>query len=148
MALEIFKLVGSVFVDTEKADKSLKKTDKKAGGLGQTFIKGAKAVGKFAVGVGTAAVAVGTALVALTETTREYRTEQAKLETAFESAGHEAGVARGVYSELNGILGDSGQAVEASNHLALLCDTEEELAEWTTICTGVYAVFGMKLLPN
>ena len=33
MALEIFKLVGSVFVDTEKADESLQKTDKKASNL-------------------------------------------------------------------------------------------------------------------
>ena len=32
MALEIFKLVGSVFVDTEKANESLQKTDKKVFG--------------------------------------------------------------------------------------------------------------------
>ena len=42
MALEIFRLVGSVFVDTNKAEESLKKTDKQAGGLGTTLVNGAK----------------------------------------------------------------------------------------------------------
>lgn len=145
MALEIFKLVGSVFVDTEKAEKSLKKVDKQGMSFGKTLASGVKAAGKFAVGVGTAAVAAVGGMMALTESTREYRTEQGKLKTAFEAAGLEADVARGVYTELNGVLGDSGQAVEASAHLAKLCDTEEELSEWTDICTGVYAEFGDSL---
>jgi len=38
MALEIFRLVGSVFVDTDKADKSMQKTDKNAAGLGKCSI--------------------------------------------------------------------------------------------------------------
>ena len=41
MALEIFKLVGSIFIDTDKANDSLQKTDKKAAsvaeGLGKVF---------------------------------------------------------------------------------------------------------------
>lgn len=145
MAMEIFRLVGSVFVDTDEADKSLKKTDKDAGSLGKTLVNGAKAIGKFALGVGAAAAAGAGALVALTESTREYRTEQGKLTTAFETNGFEAERARETYEELNGVLGDSGQAVEASNHLAKLCTTAGELAEWTTICTGVYATFGDSL---
>ena len=145
MALEIFKLVGSVFVDTDKAEKSLKKTDKQASGFGKTLGNGIKAAGKFALGVGSMAVAAGGALVALTESTREYRTEQGKLEAAFKTAGFESDEARKTYEELNGILGDSGQAVEASNHLAKLCTTTGELADWTTICTGVYATFGDSL---
>ena len=145
MALEIFRLVGSVFVDTDEADKSLKKTDKEAAGLGKTLVNGVKAVGKFALGIGAAAAAGAGALVALTESTREYRTEQGKLTAAFETNGFEAERARETYEELNGVLGDSGQAVEASNHLAKLCTTAGELADWTNICTGVYATFGDSL---
>jgi hypothetical protein len=145
MALEIFRLVGSVFVDTEKADKSLKKTDKNTEGVGQKLVNVAKTAGKFAIGVVGAASAAGTAMVALAESTREYRTEQGKLETAFESSGFSAGEARAVYEELNGVLGDSGQAVEASNHLAKLCTTTEGLSAWTDIATGVYATFGDSL---
>lgn len=88
---------------------------------------------------------LATGAVALAESTREYRTEQAKLKTAFEDAGHTAEDAKTTYSELNSILGDSGQATEAANHLAKLCDTQEELSTWTTIATGVYATFGDSL---
>lgn len=145
MALEIFRLVGSVFVDTDQADKSLKKTDKNAEGFGTKLLKAGKAAGKFAVGVVGAAGAAGAALVAVAENTREYRTEQGKLQAAFDSSGFSAGAARDTYEALNGVLGDSGQAVEAANHLAKLASNEEDLATWTNICTGVYATFGDSL---
>lgn len=145
MALEIFRLVGSVFVDTDAADKSLKKTDKDAEGLGTKLVNAGKAAGKFALGVVGAAGAAGAALVAVAENTREYRTEQGKLQAAFDTSGFSAEAARSTYEALNGVLGDSGQAVEAANHLAQLATTEEELATWTDICTGVYATFGDSL---
>ena len=145
MALEIFRLVGSVFVDTDEADKSLKKTDKTAEGFGTKLLNAGKAAGKFAVGVVGAAGAAGAALIAVAENTREYRTEQGKLQAAYDASGFSADAARSTYEALNGILGDSGQAVEAANHLAKLATTEEELAAWTDICTGVYATFGDSL---
>jgi phage-related protein len=58
MALEIFKLVGSVFVDTEKANESLQKTDKKASGFASTL---GSVVGK-AAGMATAVVGAATAV--------------------------------------------------------------------------------------
>ena len=145
MAMEIFRLIGSVFVDTAEAEKSLKKTDKNAEGLGTKLVEAGKAAGKFAAGVAGAAVAAGTALVGVAENTREYRTEQGKLEAAFKASGHEAWVATDVYRSLVGVLGDSGQAVEAANHLAQLTTNERDLATWTDICTGVYATFGDSL---
>lgn len=145
MALEIFRLVGSVFVDTDKAEKSLKKTDKTAEGFGSKLLSVGKSAGKFALGVAGAAVAAGTAIVALTESTREYRTEQGKLQTAFQTQNFTAEEARKTYVALNGVLGDSGQAVEAANHLAQLANNEKDLQKWTNICTGVYATFGDSL---
>lgn len=145
MALEIFRLVGSVFVDTDEANKSLQKSDKDAESLGKRLTSVAQTAGKFALGVVGAATAAGTALVAVAENTREYRTEQGKLQAAFETSGFAAGEATSTYAALNGILGDSGQAVEAANHLAKLCDNTEDLAKWTNICTGVYATFGDSL---
>ena len=76
MALEIFRLMGSVFVDTVEAQKSLHNTDKDAQELGKSLINGVKKVGQFAAGVAATASAAGAGSVALTESTREYRTEQ------------------------------------------------------------------------
>ena len=145
MALEIFRLVGSVFVDTDKAEKSLKKTDKNAEGLGKRFVSMVGTAAKFGAAVVGTATAAGGAMVALAENTREYRDEQGKLLTAFETSNFAADDARKTYEALNGVLGDSGQAVEASNHLAKLCSKSEDLSKWTNICTGVYATFGDSL---
>lgn len=145
MALEIFRLVGSVFVDTDAADKSLQKTDKTAQSFGKTLLNGINTAAKWAAGVVGAATAAGTALVAVAENTREYRTEQGKLQAAFETSGFAGNEARSVYEALNSVLGDSAQAVEAANHLAKLCDNAEDLSKWTNICTGVFATFGDSL---
>ena len=145
MALEIFRMIGSVFVDTDAANKSLQNTDKNAEGLGTTLANGIKSVGKFAAGIGAAVGAAGAGLAAVAESTRDYRTEQGKLQAAFETAGLSAQAARTTYEELNGILGDSGQAVEAANHLAQLTQNEKDLQTWTNICTGIFATFGDSL---
>lgn len=107
-----------------------------------------KMAGALAAGLkGTVAgvMAVATAATAATESTREYRTDMGKLETAYENMGHSQEAATATYKELQSILGDSAQAVEAANHLAQLADNEEDLAKWTTIATGVYASFGSSL---
>lgn len=95
--------------------------------------------------VATAAVGMLTAFLGSAEATREYRTNMSKLQAAFQTAGFEAKTATQTYKDFYAILGDEGQATEAVNHLAELCDTEKELADWTTIATGVYAKFGDSL---
>jgi len=63
--MNIFKLFGSIFVDSDEANKSISKTDKKAEGLGTTFLKGAGKVAKFGAILGTAAIGAGAAVLAL-----------------------------------------------------------------------------------
>ncbi len=95
------------------------------------------------IGLATAAV---TSLVAMTESTRDYRTEMGKLNTAFTDNGHSGAAATAAYQELQGILGETDQAVEAANHLAKLTDNEKDLATWTgDILPGVFATFGASL---
>lgn len=95
------------------------------------------------MGVGIAAV--GAALLANVSATEEYRNQQAQLITAFETAGASADAAKETYNGLYRVLGDSGQAQEAAQHLAKLTNEEKALNEWTTICQGVYATFGASL---
>lgn len=95
--------------------------------------------------VATAAAAAVTAIVALAEESREYRNEMAKLNTAFEDNNLSAEAATATYEELQSILGETDQAVEAATLLSGFCETEEELAQWTEILTGAYAKFGNSL---
>jgi phage-related protein len=147
--LELFKLLGTISVDNQPAIKALDDTAKKAGvtseETSEAFRKIGSVAGTIAKGVFTAGAAIGGAWLAAIEGSREYRTEMGKLETAFVTNGHSAESAKQTYSDLNAVLGDSGQAVEASQHLAKLTDNEKDLQTWTNICTGVYATFGESL---
>ena len=135
--------------ELETAQRKVKETADKGESGFKKFGNAAKTAGKaVAAGLKVAATAIAagvTALVALAESTREYRTEQAKLNTAFETAGAKAGQAQKTYNDLYRVLGESDVAVEAANHLAQLTTNEKELSEWTTICQGVYATFGDSL---
>lgn len=71
MAFELFKLAGSIFIDTKEADKSLSKTDKKAQSFGATFGKIAGIVGGVATTIIGSATAIGGAMVATAEKTSE-----------------------------------------------------------------------------
>lgn len=127
--------------DTEKLTDSTKKTSK-----GLTALKGAAAVGVAAIAaIGAAAVAGVKSLLSLSESTRELRTNMAKLETGFTSNKLSAEDATKTYKTLYGVLGDSDKATEAAGHLALLANNSEDLSKWTDICTGVYAQFGDSL---
>lgn len=127
--------VGSFKEEVEKASKNVDENFKK---IGAGIANGAKAA---AVGL----AAAGGALLALGASTQEYRNEQAKLTTAFETAGSSAEQAKTTYNDLFRVLGDSGQATEAASHLAKLTTEEKALSEWTNICQGVYATFGDSL---
>lgn len=81
----------------------------------------------------------------LGDETRELRTNMNKVETAFETAGLTADDASETYENFYGILADEGQATEAVGHLAKLAQSQEDLSEWTDICTGIYATFGDSL---
>jgi len=102
-------------------------------------------VGTVVTAVTGAFTAVGGALLYASESTEEYRTNMAKLETAFETAGHSAETASQMYTSFFGFLGDEGQATEAASHLAQLTNDQKALSEWTTIAAGVYATFGDSL---
>lgn len=69
MALEIFRLVGSIFVDNDEANKSIAKTDEKAQGVGKTLANGVATAGKWAAGIAAGAAAAATGIAALTATT-------------------------------------------------------------------------------
>lgn len=85
------------------------------------------------------------ALMGLSEETREYREDMAKLETAFTTAGFSTKEATGVYKDFYAVLGEEDRSVEAVNHLAKMVDNEKDLSTWTDICTGVWATFGDSL---
>ena len=81
----------------------------------------------------------------LAESTREYREDMGKLETAFESAGKSTELATDTYKQFYSVLGEEDRSVEAVNHLAQFVETEKDMQKWTTIAAGVWGTFGDSL---
>lgn len=125
----------------EFATKGIKDVDKFKDSLKEVGEKSSAALKT----VGVAIAGTATALLALGASTKEYRTEQAKLTSAFEAAGSNAEQAKATYNDLYRVLGDSGKATEAAGHLAKLTTEQKSLSQWTTICQGIYATFGDSL---
>ena len=109
--------------------------------LGQVASKGFAAVA-------AAATAATAALVASAEASREYRGEMGKLDAAFSAQGHSAESAHAAYKELQGIIGETDQSVEAAQQISLLASSEEEVARWAHQAAGVVGQFGDALQPE
>lgn len=101
-----------------------------------------------ATGIGAITAAAGGAvggLLALEQSTEEYRAAMGRLNTAFETAGYSAETAQEAYNAFYGILGDTDTATEASQLLAQLADSAEDVSVWTNIAAGVSGTFGDSL---
>lgn len=98
--------------------------------------------------IGAAAVAAVGSLLSLAESTQEYREDTARLDAAFEASGKSAESASKTYTSLFRAIGESDTAVEASQQIALLAESEEEAAKWAGLATGVVGTFGDALKPE
>lgn len=134
--------------ETDEAAENTKKASDNAEALDGSMEK-LKGTGKAAAvaiaAIGAAAIGAVKAFLDLSESTREYREDMGKLETAFESAGKSTELATKTYKDFYSVLGEEDRSVEAVNHLAKFVDAEKDMATWTDICTGVWGTFGDSL---
>lgn len=141
--------IGDVEKEAKDATGQLEDLGDAAKDAGKGFDAADVAAGTFIANALSSLIsAVGNAVssfMELSESTREYRDDMAKLETAFTSAGHTTETATKVYDDFYAILGESDRSVEAVNHLAELTDNEKDLAKWSDIAAGVTAKFGDSL---
>lgn len=100
---------------------------------------------KSVVAAGAAVSGLAAAFVALDGATEEYRIAQGKLNAGFQAAGFETETARKSYRNFYAILGDTDTATEASQLLANMAKSEEEVTKWTRIAAGVHGTFGDSL---
>lgn len=102
--MELFRLLGSIFVDNSDANKSIDATDKKAEGLGAKFKAGVATAGKWGAAIAGAAVASGGALFALTQ-------KAAGTTDEIDKMSQKIGISREGYQELSYILSQNGTDV-------------------------------------
>lgn len=138
----------------QRAERAADAMDEAADASGDRLTRGLKSAGDMAVtaakglaGIGASVTGAVAGMLAFTGASGETLEDLGKLETAFTTAGHSAETAGKVIDDFTGILGGENfdQAVEASNHLAEMTSSTEDLSKWGTIAAGVYARFGDSL---
>lgn len=111
---------------------------------GFTILKGTVAtfVGNLATSAVGALKEWGTNLLSLAESTREYRAEMAKLDSAAVNNGYSADYAKSKYEDLYGVLGDETAAnTTISNFMAMGASTET-LDSLLNSSMGIWAQYG------
>lgn len=109
----------------------------------KSFVKGG-AIAAVGAAIAGAAVKIGE----LSEETREYREEMAKLTISYQSATLTADDAEIAYRKLYRVLGETDQSVEAAQQIALLADSTQDVVRWTSLAPGLIARFGDALQPE
>lgn len=116
----------------EEALKDVDKKQKDASDSAGGFTKAMKGIGKGlaagVVAIGAAAASAATSFLALAESTREYRTDLAKLNTNAKSAGVAQETVTNALRDLNAITGETDSNVEALSNLLMAGFTENNMA--------------------
>lgn len=120
-------------------------SEKASGGLSSMIVAMGNLISSGIQAAASAVADLVSSLWNLDESTEEYRRAQGRLNTAFEAAGYGADTAQQAYQAFYGILGDTDTATEASQLLAQLAESEEDVATWTEIAAGVSGTFGDSL---
>lgn len=103
---EIFRLFGSIFIDTTEADKSLSKTDSKAKKLQGTLGKAVTGAAKMATGVAASISAAGAAVFAFADNV-------ASVGDTIDKQSQKLGLSAKGYQEWEAVLGHCGASIDS-----------------------------------
>lgn len=140
--MNIFKLVGTVFVDTDAANQSLQKTDKQVGNVGASFLNGVKKVGKFAVALGAATAAGAAALYGVS-------TKAAETTDRIDKMSQKIGISRTAFQELDFITSQCGASVDGLKVGMKTLTNQMQMAEQgSTTATEAFEALGLSWTDN
>lgn len=118
--MEIFKLFGSIFVDSAAARDSISRTGDQAEGMGTKLGKGIKSAAKWGAAIGAAAIGVGVAMFGAAGKIAEVTDE-------IDKASRRAGTTAENWQKLNYAFGQSG--IESSKLEATMIKNQKALNE-------------------
>lgn len=132
----------------DKSEKAGKASKDAAESVDDLREKAADTAKKGVAALSAAAVGAVASVAALAESTREYRSEMGKLDTAYVTSGHSAQTAREAYKSMQGVIGETDQSVEAAQQIALLAESSKDVTTWAGLAAGVVGRFGDALQPE
>lgn len=142
MAVEIFKLFGSILIDNDKANESITKTDEKAQGLGSKLLKGIGTAAKWGAGI---AVAAGTGAVALTKVALSAADTAGEIDRLSQTTG----MTTDEFQRWDGVMKKYGYSMEqASGDLAALGEKAMDAAAGAGEGAELFGKLGVVVTDN
>lgn len=139
MAMEIFRLIGSIFVDTDKANDSLQKTDNKAQGVGKTLADGVKTAAKWTAGIVDGARSVATGLTAMAVKTADTADNIDKM-------SQRLGLSRESFQELDFVLSQGGVDINSfQTGMKTLVAQMDKVSEGNATATANFEKLGISV---
>lgn len=137
--MEIFKLFGSVFVDTTDADKKIEKTNKKGKGIGETLSNGIKTAGKWGAAILGAATTAGAAIIGMA-------TKVAANCDEIDKMSQKLGMSREAYQEWDYILSQNGADINSlSAGMKTLTATMDKVTEGNATAKSNFDKLGISV---
>ena len=142
MALEIFRLVGSIFVDSDAANKSIGKTDQKAQSVGKTLLVGVKTAAKWGAAIVTGAGVAATAVTGFAKKTAATCDEIDKM-------SQKIGISREAYQELGFILSQNGMDVnQLQGGMKKLVNTMQDAQNGSSKAQSAFNALGVSAVDG
>ena len=139
MAQSIFSLFGEVFVNTDKAEESLHKTEEKAGGVGKTLAKGIGTAAKW----GAAIVGAGTAVAGAAMGAASKASETAD---SIDKMSQKIGISAESYQEWSYIMQQNGMDVDKlQSGMNKLTGQMEKAAEGNDKASEAFKALGIEV---
>lgn len=137
--MEIFKLFGSIFVDSDAADKSLKKTEDNAKSVATSFTDGIKTVGKWGAAIGGVAAAGASALYGMA-------TNSAAAMDEIDKGSAKMGISKKAYQEWSYVMGQNGMDISTlSAGMKTLVNQMESAANGSASASAYFDQLGISI---
>lgn len=140
--MEIFKLFGSIFVNTDEAETSISKTEEKAQGLGNTLSNGIKTAAKWGAAIVAGAAVAAAAVVKVASST-------AATADRIDKMSQKIGISRQAFQELDFICSQSGTSVETLQMgIKTLTNQMQAAADGTESASQIFKKLGISIYDN
>lgn len=135
--IEIFKLFGSIFVDSAAAQESISKTEQKAEGLTGKLGSGIKTAAKWGTAIVGAATVVGAGMMAMANKTAEATDHIDKM-------SQKIGISREAYQELDFVTSQCGGSVDnLKNGMKTLTNQMQMASQGSKTATSAFDALGL-----
>ncbi len=135
----LFKLVGTIFVDADAANESLQKTDKNATNVGKTIAAGVGTAAKWGAAITAGAAAAATSMIGLASSAAETA-------DAIDKGSDAMGISTTAYQEWDYVMGQCGMDISSmSTGMKTLSNLMVDAANGNATAAGTFEQLGVSI---